>query len=104
MGADLTDPFTQCCCANQMNFEAATTIGNNSGYELEDYINNNIAKIIKIQSAWKGKFARMKYYKRRDERRAKSTHFLAQDQLETISHRRVIELRLFYDANEAEIN
>ena len=59
--------------------------------------------IIKIQAAWRGKFYRMRYIKRRDERRKKSTHFLVQDQLETLSKRKVIELRLFFDCNEAEL-
>ena len=45
----------------------------------------------------------MRYIKRRDERRKKSTHFLVQDQLETLSKRKVIELRLFFDCNEAEL-
>ena len=51
----------------------------------------------------KGKFYRMRYLKRRDERRKKSTHFLTQDQLETISKRRVVELHILFDANEAEL-
>jgi hypothetical protein len=48
MGAELTDPFTQCCCANQMKFEAAATMGNNTGYEFDDYLINNITCVIKI--------------------------------------------------------
>jgi hypothetical protein len=38
MGAEITDPFKQCCCANQMKFEAASTIGHNTGYEFDDYL------------------------------------------------------------------
>ena len=45
----------------------------------------------------------MRYYKARDQRRKKSTHFLVQDQLETISRRRIVDLSLLFDANEAEL-
>ena len=104
MGAELTDPLKNCCCANQMKYEASSTIGSNTGNGFEDYLNSNLSWITKIQAVWRGKVARMRYYKKRDERRKKSTHFLAQDQYETVTHRRILELRLFYDANEAEIN
>lgn len=77
MGAELTDPLKNCCCANQMKYEAAATMGSNTGYGFEDYLTSNMSWIVKIQACWKGKVARMRYVKKRDERRKKSTHFLA---------------------------
>ena len=86
-----------------MKIDNSATIGNNTNYQFDDYLHSNLAWIIKIQANWRGKVQRMRYYKRRDERRKKSTHFLTQDQLETVSHRRVIQLHILFDMNEAEL-
>ena len=102
MGAEFTDPLKNCCCAKP-SFTEAPTIGSNTSYQFDEYMQSNSLWIIRIQAVWRGKVARMRYYKRRDERRKKSTHFLTQDQLETINRRRVIELRLLFDMNEAEL-
>ena len=45
----------------------------------------------------------MRYLKLRDERRKKSTHFLIQDQLETIIKNHSVELHLLSDPYEAEL-
>ena len=105
MGQEVTDPFRQCCCASAYKIDNANTLhsGNNTYYNFEDQFYANIDWIIKIQAHWRGKIMRMKYQKRREEGRKKSAHFLIQDQMETISKRRVIELHLLFDANEAEL-
>ena len=103
MGAEITDPMRACCCAAQQKIGDAATIGSNTMYTTDDYMSSNIEWIIRIQAFLKGKFYRMRYLKRRDERRKKSTHFLIQDQLETISKRRVVPLHILFDSNEAEL-
>ena len=80
MGAEITDPMRNCCmCAQKQNFGDAATIGSNTMYTTDDYMHSNIDWIIRIQAFLKGKFYRMRYLKRREERRKKSTHFLVQD-------------------------
>ena len=67
MGAELTDPFKACCCANQMKIDNAVTMGNNTNYHFEDYLHANRDWIVRIQAAWRGKVQRMRYQKRRSE-------------------------------------
>ena len=76
MGQELTDPFKNWCCATQMKLGDQHTIGSNPDYGFDDVLHQNMSWIIRIQAAWRGKVQRMRYYKRRDERRKKSTHFL----------------------------
>lgn len=45
----------------------------------------------------------MRYLKLRDENRKKSTSFLIGDTMETVSKRRVVELRLLFYSNEVEL-
>lgn len=45
----------------------------------------------------------MRYLKQRDDKRKKSTHFLIQDQLETISRRRIVDLHMLYEVSETEL-
>jgi len=71
MGAELTDPFKQCCCAQSMKIENSMTMGNNTSYQFDDYLQSNIAWIVKIQAHWKAKIARMRYLKQREELRKK---------------------------------
>mmetsp|Transcript_11836 Transcript_11836/g.15043 ORF Transcript_11836/g.15043 Transcript_11836/m.15043 type:complete len:266 (-) Transcript_11836:668-1465(-) len=104
MGAEITDPLKACCCATQQKIGDAATIGSNTMYTTDDYLHSNLDWIIRIQAFLKGKFYRMRYLKHRDERRKKSTHFLTQDQMETISRRRIVELHVLFDANEAELH
>ena len=104
MGAEVTDPMRACmCCATAQKIGDAATIGSNTMYTADDHLSSNIEWIIRIQAFLKGKFYRMRYLKRREERRRKSTHFLIQDQLETISKRRIIQLHMLFDTNEAEL-
>lgn len=79
------------------------TNGSNTNYQFDDYLHSNEAWIIKIQAQWRSKFCRMRYLKLRDENRKKSTSFLIGDTMETVSKRRVVELRMFYYTNEAEL-
>ena len=46
---------------------------------------------------------RMKYKIRREQSRKQSSPFLIQDQYETINPRRVVQLHLLFDMNEAEL-
>ena len=103
MGAEFTDPFKNCCCAAPAKITGngvgvGDPIYGPTGYE------SSLAWIIMIQANWRGKVQRMRYKKRREERRKKSTHFLTQDQLETINKRRTIELRILFDTNEYELD
>ena len=86
-----------------MKPEPTSGTGTGPSYQFDDYLGSNVDWIIRIQAYWKGAVARMRYYKRRDERRKKSTHFLTQDQLETISKRTLVDLHLLFEANEAEL-
>lgn len=104
MGAEVTDPMRACmCCASAQKIGDAATIGSNTMYTADDHLSSNIEWVIRIQAFLKGKFYRMRYLKRREERRRKSTHFLIQDQLETISKRRIIQLHMLFYSNEAEL-
>ena len=105
MGQEITDPLRSCCCAAQVKMGDAATIGSNTTiYGMDDQMHSNLGWIIRIQAFLRGKFYRMRYLKLRDERRRKQTHFLVQDQLETISRRRIIDLHMLYDVSESELS
>ena len=105
MGAEFTDPINAwCCSAADIKKENTATIGGNTSYQFDDYMQSNIDWVVKIQANWRGKVQRMRYHRKREEDRKKSAHFLISDQLETVSKRRIIQLHILYDANEAELN
>jgi len=79
MGAEFTDPIKNCCSCNEIQMENGQTIGNNTSYGFDDYLSQNMDWVIKIQAVWRGKVMRMRFFKRREEARKKSTHFLVQD-------------------------
>ena len=79
MGAEISDPVRAWCCASQSKIGDAATIGSNTMYSTEDFLHSNVEWIVRIQAFLKGRFYRMRYLKRRDERRKKSTHFLVMD-------------------------
>ena len=106
MGNELTDPFRQCCCAKpitntpEIHDRGVNPINEDGGPNGQ--WNINFIKL--IQAHWKGKLQRMRYMRQRDAHRRKNTHFLTQDQYETLSKLRLVDLYLLFDANEAELN
>ena len=104
MGSEFSEPFKNCCCAAPAKINGGGSIGTDTYPGVVDGNHYDLSWIIMIQANWRGAFQRMRYYKRREERRRKSTHFLTQDQLETISKRRLIDLHILHDVNEAELN
>ena len=101
MGAELTDPLKSCCCANTMKLTLES--GGNTDYTFEDRFNSNIDFIVRIQARMRAKLYSIRYKKRRDDRRKKSSHFKAQDQMETLSRYDTISISLFYEQNEADL-
>ena len=104
MGQEFTDPFKGWCCAQQMKIDNKLTVGSITSYEFDNVLHQNMDWIVKIQAHWRGKVRRMRYQKIRDEHRKKSTTFLIGDTMETVSRRRVIELRLLFEMNSTEVS
>ena len=79
MGAEGSDPLSQCCCAKVQTYEVNDGRTIDHPYGNNERLYHNQDKIIKLQAILKGVVTRMKYLEKRNEHRKKSTHFFVDD-------------------------
>ena len=79
MGAEGSDPLSQCCCAKPYNYEIDEGRTINQPFTANERLMEGKDKIIRLQAIVKSVQTRLKYIKRRDQVRKRSTHFFVTD-------------------------
>ena len=79
MGADASDPLSQCCCAREFVINDHLDDGV-PAVQIDDtfYLNEHL--ILKVQSRIRGVLARVKCHKMREERQLMNSYFTQSDQ------------------------
>ena len=80
MGAEGSDPLCgQCCTAKTYTYELDEGRPINQPFVNNERLQENADKIVRLQAIVKAMQTRVKYIKRRDQVRKRSTHFFVTD-------------------------
>ena len=101
MGADASDPLTNCCCARPLNIELNDDNDvNNPKQETAIGLDPKFLEaVIRCQSRIRMILIRKRYAISRNVKRIKSSHFSYIDQMETLKGQEV-EYDLLFEENE----